>query len=74
MTLTAGTGCCAGNDSEGGAGNDGKVGAGNDGNAGADSGKKKAGLSLSTVTVTGFPRFRSTNVLVVRLRTWKGPS
>ena len=39
-----------------------------------DSGKKKAGLSLSMVTVTGFPRRSSTKVLGVLLRTWKGPS
>ena len=38
------------------------------------SGKNRAGFNLSTVTVTGFPRFRITNVLVSRRSTGKGPS
>ena len=37
-------------------------------------GRKNAGFNRSIVTVIGFPRFRSTNVLSVRLRTLYGPS
>ena len=41
---------------------------------GVDSGRKKAGFRRSMVTVLGFPLFRMTKVLSVRLRTWNGPS